>query len=161
MTELLPIQASRAIIHVTGLPGLQVAHAAADENSDALVLRCLLEAVQLGCKGPADEPLKRFVGGNNELSAIPSRPTQSRMVRGSDATTGQPARDMKLTFSNIENHIDGDYAWAICDVEAEVRMSESHESIRSRGRETFVFRRERGDWRPIYARSSPAWVKTD
>lgn len=69
--------------------------------------------------------------------------------------------DFELELSNIEAHIEGDFAWAIADVELTATVKRDDREIHSRGHETFLFRRVGSDWKVVHTHSSSRAVKED
>ncbi len=65
----------------------------------------------------------------------------------------------ELTFSNIDTHVAGDFAWAIADLEFKATLKRDQSKIHSRGYETFLFRRDNGKWLVIHTHSSSRPVK--
>ncbi|MFQ6005661.1 MAG: YybH family protein [Woeseia sp.] len=67
---------------------------------------------------------------------------------------GDALDSLELEFSNIDTHIEGDFAWAIADVEVEAVIKRDKREIHNRGFETFLFRRIDGKWLIIHTHSS-------
>lgn len=67
--------------------------------------------------------------------------------------------DFDLIFSNIETHVEGDFAWAIVDVELTATVTRTGRYIHSRGYETFLFRRVGAEWKVVHTHSSTLAVK--
>lgn len=59
-----------------------------------------------------------------------------------------------LSFTNIETHLEGDFAWALADVELKAVQKGNGEAIHIRGYETFLFRRVDGEWKVVHTHSS-------
>ena len=72
---------------------------------------------------------------------------------------GDALDGLDLTFSNIETHIEGDFAWAVADVEVRATVKRDGRTIHNRGHETFLFRRVEGEWRVVHTHSSSRPVK--
>ena len=72
---------------------------------------------------------------------------------------GDALDSLDLTFSNIETHIEGDFAWAVADVEVRATVKRDDRKIHNRGHETFLFRRIGGDWKVVHTHSSSRPVK--
>jgi len=66
-----------------------------------------------------------------------------------------------LTLDNIETHIEGDFAWAIADVEVKATVKRDGRVIHNRGHETFLFRRIDTEWKVVHTHSSSRPVKKD
>ena len=74
---------------------------------------------------------------------------------------GDALSDFDLRFSNIETHVEGDFSWAIADVELTAKVRSDGRKIHNRGYETFLFRRVGGAWKVVHTHSSSRAVKTD
>lgn len=66
---------------------------------------------------------------------------------------------LDLTFSNIETHMEGDFAWALADVEVQATVREDGRVIHNRGYQTFLFRRVGDAWKVVHTHSSSRPVK--
>jgi Domain of unknown function (DUF4440) len=66
-----------------------------------------------------------------------------------------------LNLDNIETHIEGDFAWAIADVEVKATVKRDGRVIHNRGHETFLFRRIGTEWKVVHTHSSSRPVKKD
>ncbi|NIN58538.1 MAG: DUF4440 domain-containing protein [Xanthomonadales bacterium] len=66
---------------------------------------------------------------------------------------------LDLTFSHIETHIEGDFAWALADVEVRATVRKDGRAIHNRGYETFLFRRIDNAWKVVHTHSSSRPVK--
>ncbi len=74
---------------------------------------------------------------------------------------GDVLDSLDLTFSNVETHFEGDFAWAIADVEVEAVVKSDGRRIHNRGYETFLFRRIDGEWKVVHTHSSTRPVRSD
>ena len=74
---------------------------------------------------------------------------------------GDALDGLDLTFSNIETHVEGDFAWAIADVEVRAVVKRDGREIYNRGHETFLFRRVNDAWKVVHTHSSSRPVKKD
>ena len=74
---------------------------------------------------------------------------------------GDALEGLDLTFSNIETHIEGNFAWALADVEVSAVIKKDNRKIHNRGYETFIFSRKGNEWQVIHTHSSSRPVKTD
>jgi hypothetical protein len=72
---------------------------------------------------------------------------------------GDVLSGLDLNFSNIETHIEGDFAWALANVEVKATVKRDNRVIHNRGYETFLFRKLDGQWRVIHTHSSSRPVK--
>ncbi len=74
---------------------------------------------------------------------------------------GDTLDGLELSFSNIETHLEGDFAWAIADVEVKATIREDDRVIHNRGYETFLFRRAGDEWKVVHTHSSTRPIRKD
>jgi len=67
---------------------------------------------------------------------------------------GDSLDSLDLTFSDIETHFEGDFAWAIATTEVKATVKSDKRVIHNRGYETFLFRRVDGAWKVVHTHSS-------
>lgn len=72
---------------------------------------------------------------------------------------GTALADFDLVLDNVETHIEGDFAWALADVEVKATVVRDGRRIHNKGYETFLFRRIDGEWKVIHTHSSSRPVK--
>ena len=141
--------------------GLPVYLNAQDNDSAAIV--AIIDAIEKGWEQGDGTPFRehyldfegaRFVesGGQNE--------GLTDLVEHHVETEGDALEDVELSFSNVETHVEGGFAWAIADVEFKALVKKDERRIHSRGYETFLFRRVNGKWKIVHTHSSSRPVKT-
>ena len=135
---------------------------AADDKDQSLVN--IIKSIERGWETADGTPFRqhfldfegaRYIesGGQNEgLDDLVSHHVEPE----GDALDG-----LDLTFSNIETHIEGDFAWAVADVEVKATVKRDGRKIHNRGHETFMFRRVKGEWKVVHTHSSSRPVKKD
>jgi SnoaL-like protein len=142
------------------LPGIQ--YAAADDSDQALVT--IIKAVERGWETADGTPFRqhfldfegaRYIESGGQNEGLDDLVTHHVEPEG-DALDG-----LDLTFSKIETHIEGDFAWAVADVEVRATVKRDNREIHNRGHETFLFRRISGDWKVVHTHSSSRPVKKD
>lgn len=145
------------------LIGLNAAWAqAADEDRQVLV--GIIEAIERGWEQADGTPFRehfldfegaRYIesGGQNE--------GLDELVEHHVVPEGDALADFELEFANIETHIEGDFAWAIADVELTATVKRDGRAIHNRGHETFLFRRIGSDWKVVHTHSSTRPVNED
>ena len=74
---------------------------------------------------------------------------------------GDALSDFELSLSDADIHIEGDFAWAIVDVEVKATVNRDDRQIHNRGYETFLFRRVDGEWKVVHTHSSSRPVSSD
>ena len=72
---------------------------------------------------------------------------------------GDALDDLTLTFSHIEVHFEGHFAWAIADVGVKATIKSDGRKLDKRGYETFLFRYVDGSWKVVHTHSSTRPVK--
>lgn len=72
---------------------------------------------------------------------------------------GDVLDELDLVFTNIETHIERNFAWAIADVEVKATVKKDRRRIHNRGYETFLFRRTDDGWKVIHTHSSTRPVR--
>jgi len=138
-------------------------HLRAQEN-DATALIAIIDAIEKGWEQGDGKPFRehyldfegaRYVesGGQNE--------GLTDLVEHHVEPEGDALDNFELNLTNVETHVEGDFAWAIADVEVKAFVKREQRQIHSRGYETFLFRREDGKWKIIHTHSSSRPVKAE
>jgi len=137
---------------------------AASDDQDRQALKKIIEAIELGWEHGDGVPFRehfldfdgaRYIesGGQNE--------GLDDLVGHHVEPEGDVLDGLDLVFSDIETHVEGDFAWAIADVEVEATVKKGGRIIHNRGYETFLFRRVDGAWKVVHTHSSSRPVPTD
>ena len=144
-----------------GLMSVAHAHGADDDRA---ALTAIIGAIERGWETGDGAPFRahyldfegaRYIesGGQNEgLEDLVAHHVEPEL----DALT-----DVELDLTNIETHGEGDFAWAIADVEFKATVKRDDRAIHSRGHETFLFRRIGSDWKVIHTHSSTRPVRKE
>lgn len=74
---------------------------------------------------------------------------------------GDALSSLELNFTNIETHVEDDFAWAIADVEVIATIRADGRRIHNKGYETFVFKKIDQDWKVLHTHSSSRPVTSD
>ncbi len=147
------------VVLALALPG----YLAAQEDDDA-TLKAIIDAVEKGWEQGDGTPFRthfldwegaRYVesGGQNE--------GLTDLVEHHVEPEGDALSEFELDLTNVETHIEGDFAWAIADVEVKAIVNRDGRRIHNRGYETFLFRRLDGEWKVIHTHSSSRPVRRD
>ena len=67
---------------------------------------------------------------------------------------GDALDGLDLAFTNIETHFEGNFAWAIADVEVKAVIKRDGSMLHKTGYETFLFRYVEGEWKVVHTHSS-------
>lgn len=137
-----------------------VGYANANENAEELV--AIIGAIEEGWEQADGTPFRehfldfpgaRYIesGGQNEgLNDL----VEHHVEPEGDALDG-----LELSLTNIETHFEGNFAWAVADVEVEALVKRDQRRIHNRGYQTFLFRRVDGQWKVVHTHSSSRPVK--
>lgn len=139
-----------------------VGQASADEDADALV--AIIGAIETGWEQADGTPFRqhfldfpgaRYIesGGQNE--------GLTDLVEHHVEPEGDALEGLELSLTNIETHFEGDFAWAVADVEVKALVRRDQRQIHNRGYQTFLFRRVDGQWKVVHTHSSSRPVKKD
>lgn len=70
----------------------------------------------------------------------------------------EPEKDMlvflSLDFTNIQIHVEGDFAWALADTAVKGEVRKSGKTFDKTGFQTFLFKKVEGEWKVIHTHSS-------
>ena len=135
---------------------------AQDDDSAALI--AIIDAIEKGWEQGDGTPFRehyldfegaRYVesGGQNE--------GLSDLVEHHVEPEGDALSDFELSLTDIETNVDGDFAWAIADVEVKALVKKGNRQIHNRGYETFLFRRVDDKWKVVHTHSSSRPFKTE
>lgn len=136
--------------------------AAAGTDEDDAEIKAIIDAIERGWENADGTPFyahflgqdgARFVesGGQNE--------GLRDLVEHHVEPEGETLDGLDLEFSNIETHVEGEFAWALADVELRATIRADGRQIHRRGHETFLFRRTPGGWKVIHTHSSTRAVR--
>jgi hypothetical protein len=136
----------------------------AKADSDAADLIAIISAVEAGWEDADGTPFRkhfldfpgaRYIesGGQNE--------GLTDLVEHHVEPEGDALEGLDLSLTNIETHIEGDFAWAVADVEVKALVKKDERRIHNRGYQTYLFRRVEGEWKVIHSHSSSRPVNRD
>jgi hypothetical protein len=130
--------------------------AAAPQDEQAL--EAILEAVRLGWEAGDGTPFyahfldwdgaRYFEGGGENIG-----------LRDLVENHVEPEAELglRLDFSNIETHFEGDFAWAVVDTEIRLTAADGRE-IHNRGHGTYLFRWIDEEWKVVHTQSGSSPV---
>jgi hypothetical protein len=135
---------------------------AAADASDDDHLRQIVAAIEYGWENADGTPFYRhFLGqdGARYVQTGGQNKGLDDLVEHHVVPEGDVLDGLDLVFSNIETHIEGEFAWAIADVEVKATVKSDNRHIHNRGYETFLFRRTEDGWKVIHTHSSTRPVR--
>ena len=134
------------------------------QDDDAAQLVAIIYAVQKGWEEADGTPFRenfldfegaRYIESGGQNSGL------SDLVEHHVEPEGDALDSLELTFSEIETHIEGDFAWAVANTEVKATVKSDKREIHNRGYQTFLFRRVDGEWKIIHTHSSSRPFKTE
>lgn len=148
---------------IVSLPALLLT-TGAKADCDAADLIAIISAVEAGWEDADGTPFRkhfldfpgaRYIesGGQNE--------GLTDLVEHHVEPEGDALEGLDLSLTNIETHIEGDFAWAVADVEVKALVKKDQRRIHNRGYQTYLFRRVEGEWKVIHSHSSSRPVRRD
>ncbi|MDH4054787.1 MAG: nuclear transport factor 2 family protein [Gammaproteobacteria bacterium] len=127
------------------------------QRDDSAALIGIIHAIEKGWEEGDGQPFRQYFldfegaryvesgGQNTSLTDL----IEHHVVPESDAFDG-----FDVMFSNIETHIEGDFAWAVADFEYKAVVKSDKSRKQGRGYQTFLFRRVDGNWMVVHTHSS-------
>lgn len=131
-------------------------------NADEQALVDIIESVERGWETADGTPFRQhfldFEGARYIESGGQNEGLDDLVIHHVEPE-GDALDGLDLIFSNIETHVEGDFAWAVADVEVKATVNRDGRKIHNRGHETFLFRRVDGEWKVVHTHSSSRPVK--
>ena len=134
------------------------------QEDDALALVAIIDAVAVGWEQADGTPFRehfldfegaRYVESGGQNTGLDD------LVGHHVEPEGDALDSLELGFSNIETHMEGEFAWAIADTEIKATVKRDKREIHNRGYQTFLFRRVGGEWKVVHTHSSSRPVTTE
>jgi len=149
-----------ALVLVVGCaaPGSETISGADAAPQDPAVLEAILEDIRVGWEQGAGEPFyehfldwqgaRYFEGGgeNAGLEDLVLNHVEPEAELG-----------LRLAFSNIQTHFEGNFAWALVDTEIRLTTADGR-AIHNRGHGTYLFRWVDDAWRVVHTQSASSPV---
>ena len=135
---------------------------AQDDDSAALI--AIIDAVEKGWEQADGTPFRQHFldfEGARYIETGGQNTSLTDLIEHHVEPEGDSLDNLQLDLSNVETHIEGDFAWAVADVEFKATVKRDQRDIHYRGYETFLFRSVEGTWKVIHSHSSTRAVKSD
>lgn len=145
------------------LIGCTTAPASTAPNDEAQLV-AIIESIEKGWEQADGAPFREHFldfEGARYIESGGQNQGLSDLVDHHVVPEGDALKDFDLSFSNIETHVEGTFAWAIADVEVIATLTRDGRRIHNRGYETFLFRSDGGQWKVVHTHSSSRPVKND
>jgi len=134
------------------------------QQNDSAALIAIIDAVEKGWEQGDGQPFrKHFLDfeGARYIESGGQNAGLTDLIEHHVEPESDAFDSFELTFSNIDTHVQGDFAWAVADLEFKATVKSDQRKLHSRGYETFLFRRVDGKWMIIHTHSSSRPVKND
>ncbi len=132
------------------------------QQDDSAALIAIIDAVERGWEQGDGQPFrKHFLDfeGARYIESGGQDAGLTHLIEHHVEPESDAFDSFELTFSNIDTHVQGDFAWAVADLEFKATVKSDQRKLHSRGYETFLFRRMGGKWMIIHTHSSSSPVK--
>ncbi len=132
----------------------QLVHA---QEDDAAALTAIVHAVAKGWEQADGTPFREHFldfEGARYIESGGQNVGLDDLVEHHVEPEGDALDSLELTFSDIDTHIEGDFAWAIASTEIKAVVKRDKREIHNRGYETILFQRVGGVWKVVHTHSS-------
>ena len=151
-----------AIIALFGLSSFSLNAKAQEDDSAALI--AIIDAVEKGWEQADGKPFwEHFLDfeGARYIESGGQNAGLTDLIEHHVEPEGDALDSLELNFSDVETHFEGDFAWAIANVEVKATVKRDQRVIHNRGYQTFLFRHVNGKWLVIHTHSSSRPVRPD
>ncbi len=134
------------------------------QEDDSAALIAIIDAVEKGWEQADGQPFREHYldfEGARYIESGGQNIGLTDLIEHDVESEGDTLDSLELTFSAVETHVEGEFAWAIADTEIKATVKRDQSEIHNRGHETYLFRRVDGNWMIIHTHSSSRPVKSD
>jgi len=127
------------------------------QEDDSAALIAIIDAVEKGWVQADGKPFREHFldfDGARYIESGGQNAGLTDLIEHHVEPEGDALDSFELNLSNVETHVEGDFAWAIANVEVKALVKRDQRQIHNRGYETFLFRRVDGNWRVVHTHSS-------
>ena len=127
------------------------------QEDDSAALIAIIDAVEKGWVQADGKPFREHFldfDGARYIESGGQNAGLTDLIEHHVEPEGDALDSLELNLSNVETHVEGDFAWAIANVEVKALVKRDQRQIHNRGYETFLFRRVDGNWRVVHTHSS-------
>ncbi len=134
------------------------------QEDDSAALVAIIDAIEKGWEHGDGQPFRehyldfegaRYIEGGGQNEGL------SDLVGHHVVPESEALDNFELNLTNVETHVEGDFAWAISSFEFKALVKKDQRQLHSRGYETFLFRLVDGKWKVIHTHSSSRPVKPE
>ena len=127
------------------------------QQDDAAALIAIIDAVEKGWEQGDGQPFRKHYldfEGARYIESGGQDAGLTHLIEHHVQPESDSFDDFEVSFSNIDTHVEGDFAWAVADFEYKATVKSDQSALHGRGYETFLFRRVDGNWKVIHTHSS-------
>lgn len=134
------------------------------QEDDAAELVAIVHAIATGWEQADGTPFRdhfldfegaRYIESGGQNTGL------SDLVEHHVEPEGDALDNLELEFSNIETHLEDDFAWVVANTEVKATVKSDKRKIHNRGYQTFLFRRVDGEWKVVHTHSSSRPVTSE
>lgn len=148
------------IFAVAVFPRLATGQEAAPKDSKAI--KAIIADVKAGWENADGTPFKKHFldfDGARYIESGGQNDGLRDLIDHHVEPEGDALEGLTLTFTNIEVHFEGHFAWAIADVGVKAIVKSDGRKIDKQGYETFLFRYVDDSWKVVHTHSSTRNVR--
>ena len=141
-----------------------ISHQVQAQEDDSAALIAIIDAVEKGWEQADGQTFREHfldLEGARYIESGGQNVGLTDLIEHHVVPEGGELENFELNISNVETHVEGDFAWAIADTEFKATVKSDESELHSRGYETYLFRRVDGKWMVIHTHSSSRSVKSD
>ena len=134
------------------------------QEDDSAALVAIIDAIEKGWEQGDGTPFRQHYldfEGSRYIESGGQNEGLTDLVEHHVEPEGDALEDFELSLSGVETHVEGDFAWAIVDVEFTALLKSEQRQLHSRGYETFLFQRVDDKWKVIHTHSSSRPVESE
>lgn len=149
-----------AILSVPTFSSMSEAQTSAQDDPELLI--SIIEDIRTGWETADGTPFKthyldfrgaRYIESGGQNKGLDD------LIHHHVEPEGDVLDGLSLSFTNIETHFEGVFAWAIADVIVKATVKADGRKIHRKGYETFLFRSVEGSWKVVHTHSSTREVE--
>ena len=136
------------------------------QEDDPAALTAIIDAVEKGWEQADGTPFREHFldfDGARYFESGWQNAGLADLIEHHVVPEGDELDGLELTYSSLEIHFEGDFAWAVVDKEIKATVKSDKSEIHNRGYGTYLFRRVDGEWKVVHTHSSsrPVTEETD
>jgi uncharacterized protein (TIGR02246 family) len=135
---------------------------ASQPDTDVKEILDIVQAVERGWEQADGSPFRKHfldIEGARYVESGGQNEGLTDLIEHHVEPEGDAFDSFELTLAPTEVHVEGDFAWAITDVELDAVLRKDQRRIHNRGFQTLILRRVEGAWKVVHTHSSSRPVR--